>query len=99
MTLAEIPNRGEIEPEEAIPSKESRLPAKGWCHPPISKILTQNCSCLKEIQGQKNGAETEGKAILRPPTTWDPSHLQSQSLTQLLIPRNVPRQEPCMAVL
>jgi hypothetical protein len=22
-------------------------------HPPISKILIQNCSCLKEIQGQK----------------------------------------------
>jgi hypothetical protein len=22
---------------------------EGWGHPPISKILTQNCSCLKEI--------------------------------------------------
>jgi hypothetical protein len=34
--------------------------------PPISKIITQNCSCLKEMQEQ-SGAETEGKAIQRLP--------------------------------
>jgi hypothetical protein len=30
-----------------------------WSHIPISKILTQKCSCPKEEQG----AETEGRAI------------------------------------
>jgi hypothetical protein len=40
-------------------------PVGGWGHPLISKILTQNFSCLKEIQGTKHGAETEGTAIQR----------------------------------
>jgi len=26
---------------------------EGWGHSSISKILTQNCSCLREIQGQR----------------------------------------------
>jgi hypothetical protein len=26
---------------------------EGWDHPPISNIFTQNCFCLKEIQGQR----------------------------------------------
>jgi hypothetical protein len=26
--------------------------SKGWGHPSISKILNQNCSCLKEMQRQ-----------------------------------------------
>ena len=41
MTLAEIIHKGEEEPVE------------GWGHPPISKILTQNRSRLKKIQGQR----------------------------------------------
>ena len=32
---------------------------EGWGHPPISKILTQNGSCVKELNtGTKSGAET-----------------------------------------
>jgi hypothetical protein len=38
----------------------------GATHPP-SQNLIQNCSCLKEIQEQKSGAETEGKGIWRQP--------------------------------
>jgi hypothetical protein len=30
---------------------------------PQSKTLTQNCSCLKELQGQKSGEETEGNEV------------------------------------
>ena len=29
------------------------LPIEGWGYPPIFNILTQNCSCVKEIQGQR----------------------------------------------
>ena len=53
MTLAEIPNRGEMEPEETTFSVETWSPVEGWGHLPISKFLTQNCSCPKEMQGQK----------------------------------------------
>ena len=28
---------------------------EGWTHPTISKFLTENCSCLKEIEGQRVG--------------------------------------------
>ena len=52
-------------------------PVVGWDHPSISKCLTQNCSYLKEMQGQKNGTETEGKKG-HPKTSlpWEPSQPQ-----------------------
>jgi hypothetical protein len=34
-----------------MPSTPS--PIQRWGHPPMSKILTQNCSRLKETQGQR----------------------------------------------
>jgi hypothetical protein len=49
MTLAEIPCKREEEPVEV----RHNPPVERWGHLPISKILTQNCSCLKEIQGQR----------------------------------------------
>jgi hypothetical protein len=63
MTLAEMPNRGEIEPEETT-SRDRHGPQlrHGTTHP-SSKFLTQNYFCLKKIYRNKNGAETEGKAI------------------------------------
>jgi hypothetical protein len=30
----------------------SHLLVDGWDHPPISKVLTETCSCLVKIQGQ-----------------------------------------------
>jgi hypothetical protein len=42
---------------------------KGWCYPPISKILTQNCSSLKKRKGQR----VEQRLKERPPRdcpTW-----------------------------
>jgi len=68
---AKIPFSGEIEPEEITSS--TWPPVKGWGYPLISKSLTQNC--LKETQGQKKKAETEGKAIQRLPPPRDPFHM------------------------
>jgi hypothetical protein len=36
---------------------------EGWSHPPTSKVLIQNSSCPKEMQGPKG--YTEVKAIKR----------------------------------
>jgi hypothetical protein len=35
------------------PEVRNGTPVEAWGHLPISKILTQNCSCIKEIQGQR----------------------------------------------
>jgi hypothetical protein len=51
ITLAEIPYKGEGEPVETISRGWPWLLVEWWDHLPISKILTQNFSRLKEIQG------------------------------------------------
>jgi len=53
MTLAKTPNKGEREPVETTSSRQAWPPVEGWGYPPISKFLIQNCSWLKEMQGQK----------------------------------------------
>jgi hypothetical protein len=54
LILAEILHKREREPAEMRPYPEVRFGplVEGLGHPPIFKILTQNCSCIKEIQGQ-----------------------------------------------
>jgi hypothetical protein len=47
MTLAQMPNTGEIEPEETTSSGHTESPTY------LEKFLTLNCFCLEEIQGQK----------------------------------------------
>jgi hypothetical protein len=49
MRLAEMPNKGEGEPVETIIQGLGKTPVGRWDHLLISKILTQNGSCLKEI--------------------------------------------------
>ena len=63
MTLAKIPNKGGIELVETISSCWAWLPFEGWCHPATSKILIQNSSYLKEMQGQR----VEQRSKERPP--------------------------------
>jgi hypothetical protein len=53
MTLAEIPTKRRENPWRPYPEVRCGPPVDGWGHPPVSKFLTQNCSCLKEIQGQR----------------------------------------------
>ena len=48
---------------------------EGWGHLPISKFLTQNCSCLKETQGQRMEQKLEERPFRDCPK-WDPSHMQ-----------------------
>jgi hypothetical protein len=47
-----MPNKGEREHVETISSGEAWPPVEEWGHPSTSKISIQNCSCLKEMQGQ-----------------------------------------------
>ena len=53
LALAGIPNKGEREPALTISRGYAWPPVEEWSHTRISKILTQNCSYLKEIQGQR----------------------------------------------
>jgi hypothetical protein len=52
MTLAEIPNKGEDKTTETISRGQARPSVEGWDHLLVSRFLTQNCSCLKEIREQ-----------------------------------------------
>jgi hypothetical protein len=65
MTLAEISKEAGIESVETTSKRWAQPPVEEWGHPPISTFLTQNCSCPKKSQGQKNGTETEGNVFQR----------------------------------
>jgi hypothetical protein len=45
----------EREPKETISRSEAHILVERWGQPPISKILTQNCSYLKKMQEQREG--------------------------------------------
>jgi hypothetical protein len=47
------PTKGEIQRVETTFIRIAWLLVEGWGHPPISKLLSQKCSCQKESQGQK----------------------------------------------
>ena len=72
--------------------------APGWgMGPPLHKILTQNCSCLKEIWGQKveqRLKETPSKDC----PTWGSIPYAAIKSQQLLMPRSPCWQKPDMAV-
>jgi hypothetical protein len=52
-TLDEMPYSGERALVEPTSSKKTQHRVRDWVAIPQSKTLTQNCSCLKELQGQK----------------------------------------------
>jgi hypothetical protein len=57
MTLAEMLNSWDMELEETVPSSQTGPQWRdGDTNPPI-KLLTQNWSCLKEMQGQRWGRD------------------------------------------
>ena len=82
MTVSEIPKKGEKTCRDHIQRLGMAPLVEGWDHPPISKILTQNCSCLKEMQGQRV-EQTEEKAIQRWPPPRDISHLQTPNISTI----------------
>ena len=51
--IVKMPKICELVPVEVHCSTETWTQVEGWGHLPISKILTQNCSCLKETRGQQ----------------------------------------------
>jgi hypothetical protein len=65
---------------------------------PQSKALTHNCSCLKELQGQKwRKVWEKGVPVTGP--SWDPAQGKARALTLLLMLWWTCRQEPSMATL
>jgi hypothetical protein len=76
MTLAEMPNSGEMEPEETTSSRQTGPQWRdGVTNLPL-KFLTQNRSCLKEMQGQKwSRDERKGHPVTNP--TWEQSNGQA----------------------
>jgi hypothetical protein len=57
-------------------------------HPSISKILTQNCSCLKEIQGQRVEQRLKERPSRECPI-WGSIPHADQTQILLLMPRSV----------
>jgi hypothetical protein len=53
MGLAEITQKEEENLSRPYADVKHVSQVEGWGHPLTSKILTQKCSCLKEIQGQR----------------------------------------------
>ena len=64
-----------------------------WGHAPISKILTQNFSCLKEIQRQRVEQGLKEKAIQSLPQLGILPTCTHQTQTLLWMPRSACRQE------
>ena len=60
-TLDEVPNSEERGFVESTISRQGTKWSERVAIPQL-KTLTQNCSCLKVLQG-KNGEETEGKEV------------------------------------
>jgi hypothetical protein len=63
MTLTKMPYSGEREPEEITFIRLREPRRRDGVTNTSSKFLSQNCSCLKEIQKKTNGAEIEGTAV------------------------------------
>lgn len=53
MTLWEMFNSAEREPEETTSIDRQGIQKKDQVTNPLSKFLTQNCFCLREMQEQK----------------------------------------------
>ena len=82
MTLAEIPHKGGGEPFKNPEIRHGPL-VEGWDHPPVSKIFTQNFSCLKEILGQRvKQRQRKGHPETAPHR--DPSNMQTSNLDILV---------------
>ena len=84
VTLAKMPNN-----RERVPGKSTSVDKQGpkWrdgVTNPQSKFLTQNCSSLKELQGQKWRRDWRKSSPMTSPN-WDPSHEGHEGLTLLLM--------------
>ena len=53
MTLAKIPNSGEMEPEETTSSREIGPPVEVWSHQPTFKLFDPELLLSKENTGTK----------------------------------------------
>jgi hypothetical protein len=97
ITLVKMPNNGERE-LSLPPADRQGLKWRGRVTNPQSKFLTQNCSCLKELQGQK--WRRDWRSAIQWPAQLE-THLMEghQDLTQLLMLWYAYRQEPSMALL
>jgi hypothetical protein len=58
-----MPNSGEREPVESTSTRKTGHHVEEWGHHPTVKTPTHNCSCLKELPGQKPTPATEDGLI------------------------------------
>jgi hypothetical protein len=88
MTLAKIPNKGEIESVETISSGEAQPLLRDGATHPFEKKINPEWFLSKGNAGTKSGAETEGKAIQRLPHIGIHPICRHQTQTLLLMPRS-----------
>ena len=62
-TLYEMPYSRERELLESTTNRKTKHQVRDGITIPQQKTVTQNCSCLKELQGQKNGKDPKEKDI------------------------------------
>jgi hypothetical protein len=62
VTLAKMPNRGNIEPKETTSSSQTGSPVDRWRHKSTYKTFDPKLFLSKRNAGTKNGAETEEMA-------------------------------------
>jgi hypothetical protein len=53
MTLAQMPNSREMEPEETTPSRYTGAPMEGWGHPPIFRKFDPELFLSERYAGTK----------------------------------------------
>ena len=67
VTLAEMPNSGDMEPEETTSSSQTGPPTGEWGHQPSYKTFYPKLLLSKGNSGTKMDQRPAGPA-------WDPSH-------------------------
>ena len=78
VTLANMPNSGDMEPEEVTSCSQTGPPLrdKDKDTNPSTILSTPNLPCLKEMEGQRRSRDwRNGQPITGP--TWDPIHGQA----------------------
>ena len=92
-----MPYSREWELVETTSSRRIGHQLEGWGWHPTVKTLAQNCSCLKELQGQKCRRNWgKGGPVTGP--NWDPAQEEVQRPLLLML-WYAYKQEPSMTVL
>jgi hypothetical protein len=98
MDLDEMPYSRERQLVELASSRKTGHPVRDGVALPQSKTLTHNCSCLKELQGQR-WRRARGKGVPATGPKWDPAHGVALRPDLLLRLWSAHKRGPIMAAL